>query len=147
MKIAVGSDHGGIHLKNHIKDYLAKKGIEVIDCGTHTEESVDYPDYAKKVCETVTSGIAERGILICGTGIGVSIAANKVRGIRAALCGDVFSAKMSREHNNANILCMGERVLGLSLAELITDTWLEGEFAGGRHERRLEKIAKLEENR
>lgn len=147
MKIAVGSDHGGIHLKNHIKDYLTAQGIEIVDYGTYTEESVDYPDYAAKVCHAINAGEVERGILVCGTGLGVSIAANKIRGIRAAVCGDVFSAQMSREHNNANVLCMGERVLGLSLAELITDTWLKGEFAGGRHERRLEKIAALEAER
>ena len=141
MKIAVGSDHGGIHLKNHIREYLTAKGIEVLDCGTYTEESTDYPDYAAKVCQAINTGEAERGILVCGTGIGISIAANKIHGIRAALCGDVFSAQMSREHNNANVLCMGERVIGVGLAEMITDTWLQGEFAGGRHERRVDKIA------
>ena len=122
MKIAVGSDHGGIHLKNHIREYLTAKGIEVLDCGTYTEESTDYPDYAAKVCQAINTGEAERGILVCGTGIGISIAANKIHGIRAALCGDVFSAQMSREHNNANVLCMGERVIGVGLAEMITDT-------------------------
>lgn len=147
MKIAVGSDHGGLHLKNHIKEYLQQQGIEILDCGTDTEASVDYPDYAAKVCQAVNLGEAERGILVCGTGIGVSIAANKIHGIRAALCGDVFSAKMSREHNNANVLCMGERVLGLSLAEMITDTWLNTEFAGGRHQRRVDKIMALEAKR
>ena len=114
MKIAMASDHGGIHLKEHIKKYLQDKGIEVVDHGTYTEESCDYPDYAAKLCQDITSGAsgAEKGILICGTGIGISIAANKCRGIRAALCADVYSAKMSREHNNANVLCMGERTTG-----------------------------------
>lgn len=146
MKIAIGSDHGGIHLKEHIKKYLQEKGIEVVDHGTFSEESCDYPDFAAKVCGDITSGAsgAERGILICGTGIGISIAANKCKGIRAALCADVFSAKMSREHNNANILCMGERTTGPGLAEMITDTWLMTEFAGGRHERRVNKIMALE---
>lgn len=146
MKIAIGSDHGGIHLKEHIKKYLQEKGIEVVDHGTFSEESCDYPDFAAKVCEDITSGAsgADRGILICGTGIGISIAANKCHGIRAALCSDVFSAKMSREHNNANVLCMGERTIGAGLAEMITDTWLNTGFAGGRHERRVNKIMALE---
>lgn len=146
MKIAMACDHGGFHLKEHIKKYLEDKGIEVVDHGTYSEDSVDYPDYAAKLCEDITSGAsgAQKGILICGTGIGISIAANKCKGIRAALCGDVFSSKMSREHNNANVLCMGERVLGVGLAEMITDAWLETEFAGGRHERRVNKIMDLE---
>lgn len=144
MKIAIASDHGGYHLKEHLKKYLLDKGIEVVDYGTDSEASVDYPDYAAKLCQGLKEGAAERGILVCGTGIGVSIAANKCPGIRAALCGDVFSAKMSREHNNANVLCMGERVLGKGLAEMITDTWLTTEFAGGRHERRVGKIMALE---
>lgn len=146
MKIAMASDHGGFHLKEHIKGYLQGKGIEVVDHGTYSEESCDYPDLAEALCKDITSGAsgAERGILICGTGIGISIAANKCKGIRAALCADVFSAKMSREHNNANVLCMGERVTGVGLAEMITDAWLETEFAGGRHERRVDKMMALE---
>ena len=137
MKIAMGSDHGGIHLKNHLKDYLELKG-------TYTEESCDYPDYAAKVGHAVTGGEADLGILVCGTGLGISIAANKIKGVRAAVCGDVYSAKMSREHNNANILALGERVTGVGLAEMIVDVWLHTEFAGGRHERRVEKIMALE---
>ena len=146
MKIAMGSDHGGIHLKEHIKKYLEAKGIEVIDHGTYTEASCDYPDFAKKVCEDITSGAsgAERGILICGTGIGISMAANKCKGIRAALCADVFSAKMASEHNNANVLCMGERTTGVGLAEMIVDTYLETPFAGGRHQTRIDKIMAIE---
>lgn len=146
MKIAMASDHGGIHLKEHIKKYLQDKGIEVVDHGTYTEESCDYPDFAAKLCKDIVSGEsgAEKGILICGTGIGISIAANKCRGIRAALCADVYSAKMSREHNNANVLCMGERTTGIGLAEMIVDTWLTTDFAGGRHERRVDKIMALE---
>lgn len=147
MRIAIGSDHGGFHLKEHIKQCLQTKGIEVLDFGTFTEESVDYPDIAEKVGQAVASGEPERGILICGTGIGISIAANKIHGIRAALCADVFSALMSREHNDANILCLGERTLGVGHAEMIVDTWLHGVFQGGRHACRTEKITKLDEAR
>lgn len=148
MKIAVGSDHGGLALKEHIKNYLRQKGAEVVDHGTFDESSCDYPDFAGKLCTDIVekhSG-ADRGILFCGTGIGISIAANKIKGIRAALCGDVFSAKMSREHNDANVLCLGGRVIGTGLAEMITDAWLETKFAGGRHARRVEKITKLEQH-
>ena len=144
MKVAIGCDHGGLHLKASVKELLNALGHEVEDFGCHTPDSCDYPDIAVPVANAVVSGQADRGILICGTGIGISIAANKIHGIRAALCGDVFSAQMSREHNNANVLCMGERVIGVGLAEMITDTWLQGEFAGGRHERRVDKIAALE---
>jgi len=145
MKLAIGSDHGGIHLKEVLKQHLAERGIEVKDVGTYTEESCDYPDIAVKVCQEITGGCAERGILVCGTGIGMSMAANKVGGIRAALCGDVFSAAMSREHNNANVICLGERVLGPGLAIRILDAWLDTEFAGGRHERRVNKIMTIED--
>ena len=145
MKLVIGSDHGGIHLKEVLKQHLAERGIEVSDAGTYTEESCDYPDIAVKVCREITDGRAERGILVCGTGIGMSMAANKVKGIRAALCGDVFSATMSREHNNANVICLGERVLGPGLALSILDAWLDTEFAGGRHERRVNKIMAVEE--
>ena len=145
MKLVIGSDHGGIHLKEVLKQHLAERGIEVTDAGTYTEESCDYPDIAVKVRREITGGNAERGILVCGTGIGMSMAANKVRGIRAALCGDVFSATMSREHNNANVICLGERVLGPGLALSILDAWLDTEFAGGRHERRVNKIMAIEE--
>lgn len=147
MKIAMGSDHGGIHLKNHIKAYLEGKGYEVIDHGTYTEDSCDYPDFAKKVCEDITSGAsgAEKGILVCGTGIGISMAANKCKGIRAALVADVFSAKMAAEHNNANVICMGERTTGVGLAEMMVETFLTTPFAGGRHQRRIDKIMALEE--
>ncbi len=138
--IAIGCDHGGFELKGHIMEHLKEKGIEFKDYGTYSEESVDYPDCAKPVCEAVQNGTAERGILICGTGIGISIAANKYKGIRAALCSDVYSAKMSKQHNNANIICLGGRVTGRELAFMIVDTWLETEFEGGRHENRIAKI-------
>ena len=144
MKIAVGCDHGGLNLKNLAKDVLTKQGIEVVDMGTYTADSVDYPDFAAKVAKAVVSGEVERGILVCGTGIGISIAANKVKGIRAALCHDVFSATMSREHNNANILCMGERVIGAGPAEMIINAWLKAEFQGGGHACRVDKIMGLE---
>lgn len=138
--IAIGCDHGGFELKGHIIEHLKEKGIEFKDYGTYSEASVDYPDCAKPVCEAVQNGTAERGILICGTGIGISIAANKYKGIRAALCSDVYSAKMSKQHNNANIICLGGRVTGRELAFMIVDTWLETEFEGGRHENRIAKI-------
>lgn len=144
MKVAIGSDHGGLRLKQEITKLLTEKNIPVYDFGTYSPESVDYPDISREVAQAVASGEYDRGIIICGTGIGVSIAANKIKGIRAALCHDVFSAQMSREHNDANILTMGERVIGPGLARMITETWLEGKFAGGRHECRVDKISGLE---
>lgn len=145
--LAIGSDHGGFRLKEAVKEYLSAKQIRFRDFGTHSTESVDYPDIAKTVAQAVAAGECDRGILICGTGIGISIAANKVKGIRAALCHDVFSAKMSREHNDANILAMGERVIGEGLALMIVETWLNSAFAGGRHENRVCKITDMEQDR
>ncbi|MCC8169080.1 MAG: ribose 5-phosphate isomerase B [Oscillospiraceae bacterium] len=142
--LAIGSDHGGFELKNHVKKHLEERGIEVKDFGVYNENSVDYPDCAKPVCEAVLSEEYERGILLCGTGIGISIAANKFKGIRAALCSDVFSAKMAKEHNNANIICLGGRVTGRELAFMIVDTWLDSDFLGGRHSGRIAKIHELE---
>lgn len=142
--IAIGSDHAGYALKCEIIKHLEEKGVEFIDCGCGGE-SVDYPDIAEQTCEKVTSGEAEKAILICGTGVGISISANKIKGIRAALCGDWYSAKYTRLHNDANVLCMGGRVIGAGLAAEITDIFLETEFEGGRHARRVEKIMKLEE--
>lgn len=144
MKIAIGCDHGGFRLKNAVIEHLEKKGVEVKDFGTYTEESCDYPDFAQKVAEEVVAKNYEFGIVICGTGIGISIAANKVPGARAALCHDTFSAHATREHNNANILAMGERVIGIGLALEIVDTFLEAKFEGGRHERRIDKITEVE---
>ena len=143
MKIAIGSDHGGIHLKNYLKEYLQGKGWEVLDCGTYTEESCDYPDIAAKLCGEIAQGTVTQGILVCGTGLGMSIAANKCAGIRAAVVTDEYSAVKSKEHNNANVLCLGERVLGTGLAESLVDAWLKTEFAGGRHARRVAKIMDL----
>lgn len=145
MKIALGSDHGGYLLKEEIKKWLEEKGLDYKDFGTHNTDSCDYPDVARSVAEAVSEGKCDRGIIICGTGIGVSISANKVRGIRAALCHDTFSAKMSREHNDANILALGERVIGRGLALEIVEVWLKTAFAGGRHQRRVDKIAELEQ--
>lgn len=144
MKIAVGSDHGGYWLKEEIKGWLAANGYEFEDLGTHCTDACDYPEIAHKVSTTVVSGQCKRGILTCGTGIGIAIAANKVCGIRAALCHDTFSARASREHNDANILTMGERVIGKGLALDILKIWLETEFAGGRHQRRVDLIRALE---
>ncbi len=144
MLVAIGSDHGGFNLKEEIKKMFAEQNIQFVDFGTHSAESIDYPEIAQKVSQAVISKECTCGIIICGTGIGVSIAANKIKGIRAALCHDVFSAQMSREHNDANILTMGERVIGPGLACLIVSTWLTTEFAGGRHGRRVDKISQLE---
>ena len=143
--IAIGADHGGFELKEHIKKHLDELGLEYKDYGTYSEESVDYPDCAKPVCEAVMDGTADKGILICGTGIGISIAANKHKGIRAALCSDVYSAKMTKVHNNANVICLGGRVTGRELAFMIVDAWLIAEYEGGRHQARIDKIHAIEE--
>ena len=142
--IAIGSDHGGFELKTHIIDHLKEKGLEIKDFGCYDENSVDYPDIAQAVAASITGGECENGILICGTGIGISIAANKINGIRAAHCHDVYSAEMTKRHNNANIICMGGRVVGRELAFMIVDAWLGAEFEGGRHQNRIDKIHALE---
>ncbi len=145
MKIVIGSDHGAVELKEEVKKVLAEiEGVEVKDVGTFDTSPDDYPDVAERVCAEVVSGAAERGIALCGTGIGISIAANKIKGIRCALCHDVFSAKMSRAHNNANVLAMGGRVIGYGPAGEIVRAWVAAEFEGGRHERRVNKIMALE---
>lgn len=140
MKIAIGADHGGFELKNKLITKLEKDGYEVTDYGTNSAESVDFPDFSQQVTKAIQEERADLGILVCGTGIGMSIAANKEKGIRAALVGDVFSAQATREHNNSNVLCLGERVTGAGLAEKIVETWLEAEFVGGRHQGRLDKL-------
>lgn len=142
--IAIGSDHGGFELKREIMAHLDSLGLEYKDYGTYSPESCDYPVYGEAVARAVASGAAERGILICGTGIGISIAANKVRGIRAANCGDCFSAEFTRRHNDANILALGARVVGPGLALKIVDTFLDTPFEGGRHARRVDLISELE---
>lgn len=140
LTVAIGADHAGFHYKEIIIDYLKARNIDYVDVGTYTPESCDYPVIARKVAEKVISGSVDRGILICGTGIGVSIAANKVHGVRAALCSDTYSARVSRAHNNANILCLGSRVIGEHLALDITDIWLKTGFEGGRHKKRVDII-------
>lgn len=139
-KIIIASDHGGFNLKNKIFDNLCKDGYDVTDYGCYNNESCDYPYYAKKVAEAVCNDSSIRGILICGTGIGMSIAANKIKGIRASLCSDTFSARMTRMHNDSNILCLGERVTGTGLALDIVKIWLNTEFDGGRHQKRIDMI-------
>lgn len=138
MKIAVGSDHGGFELKESLIALLGEAGHQVEDHGCDSLASVNYPDFAKSVCAVVNDGRCERGILICGTGIGMSMTANRFRGIRAALCHEQFTARMSREHNDANILCLGARVVGPGLAVAIVQTWLAADFTGGRHQQRID---------
>lgn len=148
MKITIGSDHGAVELKEEVKMVLHEfEDVRVTDVGTFGTESVDYPDIAEKVCADVVSGKADRGIVLCGTGIGISIAANKIDGIRAALCGDVYSAIMSRKHNDANVLAMGGRVTGIGPAGEIVHAWVCTEFEGGRHARRVDKIMALEQQK
>ncbi len=145
MKLAIGCDHGGFELKEEVVKFLKTvPAVEIQDFGVSGKESVDYPDYGRKVSEAVATGSVDRGILICGTGIGMSIVANRYPGVRAALCHDHFTAQMSREHNDANILVMGERVLGKGVALEIVKTWLETPFGGGRHQLRLNKIRDIE---
>lgn len=145
MKIAIGNDHAAVELKNEIMEYLLQKGHEVINFGTDTNESCDYPAYGERVGRAVVNGEAELGICICGTGIGISLAANKVRGVRAAVCSEPYSAKLSRLHNDTNVLCFGARVVGSELAKMIVDEWLSAEFLGGRHQRRVDMITAIEE--
>lgn len=146
MKIAIGADHGGYPLNERVMDELRADGHELVDFGTHDSTPVDYPDYAKQVGEAVQNGIAEIGILICGSGVGAAVAANKLRGIRAALCGDTYSAHQSREHDDCNVLCLGARVVGVELALEIVRAFVAARFTGAeRHVRRLAKIAALEQ--
>ncbi|MGN0626537.1 MAG: ribose 5-phosphate isomerase B [Oscillospiraceae bacterium] len=142
--IAIGSDHGGYLLKEELKKHLEEKGIEFKDFGTDSAASCDYPVYAEKVCRAIQSGECEKGILICGTGIGMSMCANKCKGIRAALCGDHFSAEFTRKHNDANVLCMGARTIGPGVALQLADIFLTTEFEGGRHEKRVSMMMELE---
>ncbi len=142
--IALGADHGGYELKESIKKYLEEKGIEYKDFGTYTPESVDYAAIAQRTCLSVVNGECEKAVLCCGTGIGISMAANKVKGIRAACCSDYFSAKFTRLHNDANALCLGGRVVGAGLAIELIDVFINTEFEGGRHQRRVDQIAQIE---
>lgn len=145
MKVAIGSDHAGYALKEEVKELLKTLGIEVVDCGTETPVSVDYPDFGEKVSSLVSTGKIEKGILICGTGVGMSMVANKFPNVRAALCNDLFCARMSRLHNDANILVMGGRIIGRDLAAEIVRTWMTTSFEGARHLNRILKIKKIEE--
>ena len=144
MKIAIGSDHAAYEYKMQIKDYVTSKGHQVEDLGTHSLERIDYCDYGFIVGEAVASGEFERGIITCGTGVGISIAANKVKDIRCVVCSEPYSAKLSREHNDTNILSLGARVVGIELAKMIIDEWLNTAFEGGRHAGRIEKISNYE---
>jgi ribose 5-phosphate isomerase B len=146
-RIALGADHAGYPLKEEVKRHLAARGIEVVDLGTESTESTDYPIFAAKVARAVAERQVDQGILCCGTGVGVCIAANKVPGIRAASVSEPASARLAREHNDANILCMGARIVGVELARQIVDAWLAATFQGGRHQRRVDQIRQLEEKR
>ena len=146
MKISMGCDHGGLLLKNAIKAHLLEQGHEVVDFGTNSTDSCDYPDFAIPAARAVASGACERGILVCTTGIGISITANKVNGIRCALLSDTVSAKLCRNHNNTNMMALGRGIVGEKLALQIVDTWLHAEFEGGRHQRRIDKMMAVEKN-
>ena len=146
MKIAIGCDHGGFEHKNAIAEHLKNRGFEVVDCGIYENKSVDYPDIAVKVCDKIVNRECTLGILVCGTGIGMSIAANKVKGIRAAACSEHFSAKYTRLHNNSNILCLGGRVIGIGTALELCDIFVNTEFEGGRHQRRVDMITEIEKS-
>ena len=143
MKIGIGSDHGGFELKEFLKNEFKEKGIEFEDYGTFSNDSVDYPDFGKVVGQAVVKGQVDKGIVICGSGIGISIAANKVKGVRCALCGDTLSARLSREHNDANVLAMGGRLVGTTLASEIVKVFLQTDFEGGRHKGRIQKIDEI----
>lgn len=144
MKIGIGNDHSALELKAEIIEYVESKGHEIIDFGTNSSESCDYPVYGEKVARAVADKEVDCGILICGTGLGISLAANKVKGIRAAVCSEPFTAKMAKEHNNCNILAFGARVVGAELAKMIVDAWLNAEFQGGRHQHRVDLIMDIE---
>lgn len=143
LKIAMGNDHAALDFKNAIKAHLEKAGHEIVDCGTCTAERCDYPVYGEKTARLVAAGGADCGLLFCGTGIGISLAANRVKGIRAAVCSEPYSAVLSKQHNNTNILCLGARVVGIELAKMIVDMWLAAEFEGGVHKKRIDMIAAI----
>ena len=144
MKIAMGNDHSAIELKNIIKEFVESKGYEVIDFGTNTPESCDYPVFGEKVGRAVASGEADLGIVICGTGVGISLAANKVKGVRACVCSEPYTAKLSKMHNNSNVLAFGARVVGSEMAKMITEEWLDAKYEGGRHQRRVDMLMEIE---
>lgn len=144
MKIAIGNDHVAVEMKEHIKHYLEEKGHTVVNFGTDSTDRCDYPVYGKKVADAVASGECDCGILICGTGVGISLAANKVKGIRAAVCSDPYTARLTKQHNNANIIAFGARVVGVATAEMIVDEYLSAEYEGGRHQNRIDMISAIE---
>lgn len=145
-KITIGCDHAGYSLKLKVIEHLKERGVEVIDVGTNSSESCDYPNFAHAVCKKIQDGVTELGILICGTGIGMSMAANKHKGIRACACSDTFSARLTRQHNDANVLCFGERVVGMGLALDLVDAFIDTDFEGGKHQRRVDLITAIENN-
>lgn len=145
MRIGIGNDHAALEMKNEVREYLESKGIEVVNYGTDTPESCNYPEYGEKVGRAVVSGEVDLGILICGTGVGISLAANKVKGVRAVVCSEPYSARLSRQHNNTNVLAFGARVIGIEMAKMIIDEWLAAEFMGGRHQTRVDMIMAIEE--
>ena len=145
MKLAIGNDHVAVDMKNEIKAYLESKGIEVINVGTDTTDRFNYPVSGYKVAKLVASGEVDGGVLICGTGVGISLAANKVKGIRACVCSEPYTAKLSKQHNNSNIIAFGARVIGIETAKMIVDEWLAAEYEGGRHQTRIDMIAEIEE--
>lgn len=147
MRIAIGNDHTALEMKREISQYLTEKGHEIINLGTDSPESCDYPLYGKKVAVSVATGKADCGIAICGTGVGISLAANKVRGIRAVVCSEPYSAALAKRHNNANVLAFGARVVGIEMAKMIVDSWLDAEFEGGRHAQRVDMIMAIEDNK
>lgn len=144
MTIGIGNDHAAVEMKNEIVDYLVEKGYDVVNYGTDTHDSCDYPVYGEKVGRAVAAGYVDCGILICGTGVGISLAANKVKGVRAVVCSEPYSAKLSKQHNNTNILAFGARVIGIEMAKMIVDEWLGAEFLGGRHQKRVDMIMAIE---
>jgi len=144
MTIAIASDHVALSMKQQITEFLQSLGYDILDCGTESEERCDYPVYGERAARAVASGKADLGVLICGTGVGISLAANKVRGIRAAVCSEPYTAKLSKEHNNTNMLAIGARVVGIDLAKMILTEWLNARFEGGRHQRRIDMIADIQ---
>lgn len=144
MKIGIGNDHAAVEMKLQVVEHLKSKGIEVVNYGTDTTERCDYPEYGEKVGHAVASGEVDLGILICGTGVGISVAANKVKGVRAVVCSEAYSAKLSRQHNDTNVLAFGARVVGIEVAKMIIDEWLSAEFMGGRHQTRVDMIMDIE---
>ncbi len=145
MKIGIGNDHAAVEMKNEVVAYLEEKGYEVVNYGTNVVESCNYPEYGEKVGRAVADGEVDLGILICGTGVGISLAANKVKGVRAVVCSEPYSAKLSRQHNNTNVLAFGSRVIGIEMAKMIIDEWLNAEFMGGRHQTRVDMIMAIED--